>query len=54
MTQEDIKLAIEAFFAVNKNLRASYNSDQALKYARADKYYEDILKVYNELKKKEE
>lgn len=53
MTQEDIKLVIKAFFAVNKRLRASYNSDQVLKYARTDKYYEDILEVYNELKKKE-
>jgi hypothetical protein len=53
MTQEDIKLVIKAFFTVNKRLRASYNSDQVLKYARTDKYYEDILEVYNELKKKE-
>ena len=54
MTQEDIKLVIEALFAVNKRLRASYNSDQCIKYAHTDKYLEDILEVYNELKKKEE
>lgn len=54
MTKEDIKLVTEAFFVVNRRLRVSYNSDKALKYARTDKYYEDILEVYNELKKKEE
>ena len=52
MTKEDIKLVIEALFAVNKRLRASYNSDQCIKYAHTDKYLEDILEVYNELKKK--
>lgn len=52
MTKENIKIVIEAFFAVNKRLRASYNSGQCIKYSHTDKYYEDILEVYNELKKK--
>lgn len=54
MTQRGIKLVIQAFFSVNKRLRASYNSDQCIKYSHTDKYYENILEVYNEIKKKEE
>lgn len=56
MNKEDIRLIIEAFYTVNRRIRTSYDNDMDLciKYARTDKYLEDILEVYNELKKAEE
>lgn len=56
MNKEDIKFVIEAFYTVNRRIKTFYDNDMepCIKYARTDKYLEDILEVYNELKKAEE
>ena len=51
MTIEDIKLVIEAFYKINKQVVQSYGlGEGAVHFSHTEEYYKQILKYYTYLK----
>jgi hypothetical protein len=51
MSINDVKLVLRAYFDVNKMVRETFaNTDEAVKYAKTDRYFQDIVNRYTYLK----
>lgn len=51
MNINDVKFVLRAYFDINKRVRETFaNPDEAVKYAKTDKYFQDIINRYTYLK----